>query len=181
MRTSCILVVRTSCAQQIASRWNRWAEREGYEMLPMGMRVEVPSEYAFENGFAVLSVEADVDFTMPKDADRQKRDEKAGNQRVWVVTGIDLDPEASKFGRSAQVKVKVIGEHQPVPPASKIPGYPPVVEFVGLQFTPYVDDKKCKPVDGRAHKCKAQQTFSYRASGMQEFKGAALPKAAKSA
>jgi hypothetical protein len=46
-----------------------------------------------------------------------------------VVKVLDLDPEAGKFGGSKEVRVKIAAPVQPVPPASKIPGYPPSVEF----------------------------------------------------
>jgi hypothetical protein len=45
------------------------------------------------------------------------------------------DTEAGKFGRSKEVKVKVAADVQPVPPASKVPGYPPLVEFTDVRAT----------------------------------------------
>lgn len=143
--------------------------------IPMGIRVEIPSEVAFPKHVLCLSVDREVDFDRRGQGDDQARDKQTG-ERVWAVTVMDLDEEASKFGRNAQVKVKVLAEHQPVPPASKIPGYPPVVAFEGLQFTPYLDDKKCRaPRDGRQHKCKAQQTFSFRATSIVEPREIAVP------
>jgi hypothetical protein len=141
----------------------------------MGIRVEIPSEVAFRKNALCLSVDKEIDFDKRGQGDDQARDKQTG-QRVWAVTVMDLDEEASKFGRSAQVKVKVLAEHQPVPPAPKIPGYPPVIAFEGLQFTPYLDDKKCRaPHDGRQHKCKAQLTFSFRATGIVEPRELAVP------
>ncbi|GAA4198791.1 hypothetical protein [Actinocatenispora rupis] len=135
--------------------------------IQMGLRVEIPSIAAFPNNALFLGVQAETDFDKRGQGDDQARDKQTG-QRVWTVTAMDLDPDAAKFGRNAQIKVKVLAEHQPVPPASQIPGYPPVIEFEGLQFTPYVDDKKCRaPQDGRQHKCKAQQTYSFRATGIR--------------
>jgi hypothetical protein len=129
----------------------------------------------FPSGFLAMSVEADLDFNAPKDGDRQSRDKVTG-QRVWVVTGMDMDPDAARFGRSAQVKVKVLADHQPVLPVSPVPGYPPLVEFEQLQITPYMDDRKCvAPKDGKPHRCRAQMVFSYRATGVREPSQASTP------
>jgi hypothetical protein len=84
---------------------------------------------------------------------------------LWSVVVMDLDPEAGKFGRSKEVKVKVAADVQPVPPTSNVPGYPPLVEFTDLTATPYADTNSCK--GGRTpHKCRARQAWSLRASGM---------------
>ncbi len=79
--------------------------------------------------------------------------------RLWVVKVMDLDPQAGKFGRSTEVKVKIAAEQQPVPPAPAIPGYPPAVEFTDLTVTPYTDSLGCKG-DRQPHKCKARQAWS---------------------
>ncbi|BCJ27953.1 hypothetical protein Asera_20610 [Actinocatenispora sera] len=152
------------------------AEAEVHRVaIPMGIRVEIPSDAAFPNGALFLGVQAETDFDKRGQGDDQARDKQTG-QRVWAVTVMDLDPEASRFGRNAQVKVKVLADQQPVPPAARIPGYPPVVAFEGLQFTPYVDDKKCRaPRDGGAHRCRAQQTYSFRATGICEPARVAMP------
>ncbi|MBT8225251.1 MAG: hypothetical protein HKP61_09220 [Dactylosporangium sp.] len=42
---------------------------------------------------------------------------------------MDLDPQAGRFGRSTEVKVKIAAPYQPVPPAASVPGYPPAVGF----------------------------------------------------
>lgn len=76
---------------------------------------------------------------------------------------MDLDPEAGKFGRSTEVKVKVVAPQQPVPPPSTVPGYPPAVEFEGLTLTPYVDSQRCKP--GRSSgDCRSRMAYSLRAT-----------------
>jgi hypothetical protein len=130
------------------------------------MRVPVPSSYVFTHGVLCLSVEAAVDFDKPVGhPDRQARDLETG-VRVWTVNGLDLDPEAARFGRQ-NIKVKVIADVRPVPPAATVPGYPPVVEFVDLIVTPWVDDSKCtKESRGVRHKCPAKLSFALRASGM---------------
>jgi hypothetical protein len=87
--------------------------------------------------------------------------------RVWTVKVMDLDPEAGKYGRSTEVKVKIAADVQPVPPASAVPGYPPAVEFTDLTVTPYTDAFGCK--GGRTpHKCRARQGWSLRAGSLVE-------------
>jgi hypothetical protein len=136
--------------------------------VPAGLRVELPHEMVFPHGFLASSVEADIDFNAPREGDRQARDKVTG-KRVWVVAGMDMDPDASRFGRSASVKVKVLADHQPVLPSSPLPGYPPLVEFVELQITPYMDERKCQPPrDGKPHRCRAQMVYSFRATGVRE-------------
>ncbi len=149
-------------------------------MIPNAMKVPVPSEFVFAHGALCLGVEAATDFDRRGEADDQQRDKETG-ERVWTVKVLDLDPEAGKFGGSKEVKVKVIAPHQPVPPASTVPGYPPAVEFTDVTLTPYVDSQRCKPPakQGQLHKCKARQAWSIRATGMTAPKQA--PKAAKSA
>ncbi|SCL16879.1 hypothetical protein GA0074694_1804 [Micromonospora inyonensis] len=99
-------------------------------MVPMTLKVPVPFEYVFPAGALCLGVAPQVDFDRRGEADNQARDKETG-ERVWVVRVMDLDPEAGKFGRSTEVKVKVkvVAAHQPVPPASTVPGYPPAVQF----------------------------------------------------
>ncbi|MDR7278688.1 hypothetical protein [Catenuloplanes atrovinosus] len=132
-------------------------------MVPLTLKVPVPSEYVFPRGALCLGVDAQVDFDRRGEADNQARDKETG-ERVWVVKVMDLDPEAGKFGRTTEVKVKVVAPHQPVPPASTVPGYPPAVEFDGLTITPYVDGNRC---GGSSSKCRARMAYSLRATGMR--------------
>ena len=146
--------------------------------IPNGLRVPTPFEYVFPHGCLCLGVEAATDFNKRGQADDQERDKETG-KRLWLVKVLDLDPEAGKFGASKEVKVKVVADQQPVPPAPTIPGYPPRVEFEGLTVSPWSDSQRCKaPEAGKPHKCKARLAWSIRATAMTEPKPAARPKAA---
>jgi hypothetical protein len=94
---------------------------------------------------------------------------------------MDQDPEAGRFGRSTEVKVKVAADQQPVPPpALPLPGGAKVtpVEFVGLTATPYAHTNPCKG-HSKPHKCRARLAWSYRAAAMvQPGSPAEVPTAA---
>jgi hypothetical protein len=124
--------------------------------------VPVPFEYVFPSGVLCLGVEAAVDFDRRQEPDNQTRDKETG-ERIWVVRVMDLDPDAGKFGRTTEVKVKVIAPHAPVPPTSAVPGYPPMIEFDGLTLTPYVDSQRCKATGA----CKARLAYSLRATAIR--------------
>ncbi|GIF09810.1 hypothetical protein [Actinoplanes siamensis] len=131
-------------------------------MVPLTLKVPVPFGYVFPAGVLCLGVEAAVDFDRRHEPDNQMRDKETG-ERVWVVRVLDLDPAAGKFGRTSEVKVKISAPHQPVPPASAVPGYPPSIEFEGLTLTPYVDSQRCKS----AGPCKARMAYSLRATAIR--------------
>ncbi len=136
--------------------------------IPNVMRVPVPWEYIAPHGALFLGVDRAVDFNRRGQADDQERDKETG-ERVWLVRAMDLDPEAGKFGASKEFKIRYLGEVQPVPPASMVPGYPPMVAFTGVTIAPWADSQKCKaPEQGRPHKCKARLAWSIRATGMTE-------------
>jgi hypothetical protein len=133
-------------------------------MVPNAIKIPLPFEYAFRNGALFLSVEPVTDFDKRGSGDDQARDKDTG-MRLWQVKVMDLDPEAGKFGRSNEVKVKIAAHVQPVPPNSVVAGYPPAVEFADLTATPYADTNPCK--GGRTpHKCRARQAWSLRAAAM---------------
>ncbi len=101
------------------------------------------------------------------EATRQRspsRDKYTG-QPVFSVRVMDMDPELE--GRSREVVVKILADRMPVPP-TRTPFE--LVEFEGLQVTPYVDTGRCQ---GKG-KCQARMAFSLRATGM---KAAARPAA----
>ncbi|HEX8344193.1 MAG TPA: hypothetical protein VF657_05550 [Actinoplanes sp.] len=143
-------------------------------MIPNSIKVPVPWEYIAPHGALCLGVEPATDFDKRGQADDQLRDKDTG-ERIWLVKLLDLDPEAGKYGASKEIKVKVVAPQQPVPPASAVPGYPPMVEFDGVTLTPYVDSQKCK---GTGTKCRARQAWSIRATAMTEPQQRARPKAA---
>ncbi|MEO3926273.1 hypothetical protein [Plantactinospora sp. DSM 117369] len=134
----------------------------------MTLKVPVPFDYVFPAGALCLGVAPQVDFDRRGQGDDQARDKETG-ERVWVVRVLDLDPEAGKFGRSTEVKVKVVAAQQPVPPASTVPGYPPAIQFEGLTLTPYVDSQRCKG----SGQCKARMAYSLRATEMVPAAGLA--------
>lgn len=143
-------------------------------MIPSSIKIPVLWEFVAPRGALCLGVEPATDFEKRGQGDDQLRDKETG-ERVWVVKVVDLDPEAGKFGASNEFKVKVVAAHQPVPPTSAVPGYPPLVEFTDVTLTPYVDSQKCK---GNGLKCRARQAWSIRASGMTEPQQKAQQKAA---
>ncbi|RZU50818.1 hypothetical protein EV385_2604 [Krasilnikovia cinnamomea] len=134
--------------------------------IPNTMKVPVPWDFVAPHGVLFLGVDRAVDFDRRGQADDQERDKETG-KRVWLVRGVDLDPEAGKFGASKELKIRVIADVQPVPPEPEMPGYPPMVEFTDVTITPWVDSQKCKaPEHNKPHKCRARMGWSIRATGM---------------
>jgi hypothetical protein len=84
--------------------------------------------------------------------------DKHTGQRVFSVRVMDMDPELE--GRSRETVVKILADRMPVPP-TRAPFE--LVEFEGLQVTPYVDTGRCQ---GRG-RCGARMAFSLRATGMK--------------
>src|SRR5262245_7900726 len=135
-------------------------------MIPSSVRMPLPNGYVFPSGALFLGVDRVLDWDAPREGDNQARDENG--VRLWVVRVTDQDPEAGKFNRSAEVKVKIASPHQPVPPEGvQLPGGMTVtpVEFVGLTATPYADTSGCKG-DRHPHRCRARQAWSLRATGV---------------
>ncbi|WP_412747516.1 hypothetical protein [Krasilnikovia sp. M28-CT-15] len=146
--------------------------------VPNSVKVPVPFDFVFPHGCLCLGVEPATDFDRRNQPDDQARDKDTG-ERVWLATVVDLDPEAGKFGRPKEVKVKVVAPVQPVPPPSAMPGYPPLVEFTDVTISPWSDSQRCKaPEPGKPHKCKARLGWTIRATGISEPRSAAKPKAA---
>jgi hypothetical protein len=160
---------RQTCDDRLA------AGRRRAVAIQNSARFVVPFEQVCPHGALCLEVAKAIDFDRRGAADDQARDKLTG-ERVWLVTVLDLDPEAGKFGASKELKIKVVSPVQPVPPAAQIPGYPPQVGFVGVTISPYPDSSRCKaPENGKAHKCKARQAWSIRAEAMTEPQSAAKP------
>jgi hypothetical protein len=118
--------------------------------IPLGQDLVFP-----HGAYVVGEVEQVQDFDRKQagEVDFQSRDKNTG-ERLWAVRVVDADPEARRG--QAEVVVKVMAEHQPVPPAT-LPGLPfrPVV-FDGLTATPYVDTNRARP----------RLAWSLKASGM---------------
>lgn len=95
--------------------------------------------------YLVGEVAAVMDFQAPQRADgsRPQQLDKDTGLPLWQVPVLDSDPEAGN--RDKTVVVKIIAQHQPVPPANKS-GFPftPVV-FEGLTLTPWIDDNGARP------------------------------------
>lgn len=149
-------------------------------MVPTSLRIPMPFEYVFSNGALYLGVDKLVDFDRLTADDNQARD--ADGVRIWVVKVMDQDPDAGRFGRSTEVKVKIAANQQPVPPEGIVlPGGMTVtpVEFIGLTATPYNDSTGCKGTS-KPHKCRARLAWSYRATAMVK-PGAAVQDVQKAA
>ncbi len=110
----------------------------------MGMprRVMVRFGEAFPFGlYAVGQVEPELDFEKSsKDRPVQARD-KETEQLVWKVEVMDPDPDAKKADRT--ITIKLLGETQPVLPAS-LPGLPfTPIELENMTASPWVDTRQC--------------------------------------
>lgn len=132
-------------------------------MIPSSIKIPVPFEYVFPNGALYLGVDKLVDFDRIREEDNQARDENG--ERIWVVKVMDLDPQAGRFGRSTEVKVKIASRNEPEPPETRIPGYPPSVAFTDVTVTPYTDSLGCKG-ERKPHKCRARLAWSIRAGAL---------------
>jgi hypothetical protein len=132
-----------------------------------GIKISVRFEDVFSAGAMLMGVEPVTDFDAKSSgaSDVQARDKETG-ERLWQVTVIDNDEEASKFGRSPMVKVKIPAPYQPVPPSPQVPGFRPLVAFEGLTLTPYVDQQKCRGLSKGPHKCGGRLAYSLRATAM---------------
>src|SRR3954468_16651748 len=130
-------------------------------MVPNGIRVPVGFDFVFPNGAICLGVDALLDFERRGQSDDQMRDKETG-QRMWAVVVMDNDPDATRFGRSAEQRVRIAAATMPVLPPAQYPGLPPLFEFTDLTLTPYVDQRKCKGTG----KCGGRLAYSLRATGV---------------
>ncbi|MBB5833543.1 plasmid replication, integration and excision activator [Kribbella italica] len=133
----------------------------------MPRRVIVTFGMAFPFGlFAVGPVEPELDFDRStKDRPVQARD-KETDQLVWKVEVMDADPDVKKADRS--ITIKLLAAVQPVlpPPLPGLPFTP--IELENLSAAPWVDTRQCAaPEQGRGHRCRARQGWSFRASGVK--------------
>jgi hypothetical protein len=127
--------------------------------LRNGSRLHVSMQDVFPHGCHLVPdsiVEAqDYDENTGR---RSPAVDKHTGQRVFSCRVMDMDPELE--GRSRETVVKVLADRMPVPP-TRAPFE--LVEFEGLQVTPYVDTGRCQ---GRG-RCNARMAFSLRATGMK--------------
>jgi hypothetical protein len=138
--------------------------------LNTGKRLPVSMQDVFPHGCHLVpdSIVEAQDYDERTRTRSPSRDKYTG-QPVFNVRVMDMDPELE--GRSREVVVKILADRMPVPP-TRIPFE--LVEFDGLQVTPYVDSNRCQ---GKG-KCQARMAFSLRATGM---KAATRPAANKDA
>jgi hypothetical protein len=132
----------------------------------MALQGPIPVEFGavFPDGaYAAGKIE------MVRDFDRSSGDriiqqvDKVTGLPLWVVEIIDADEQA----RQRTVKVKIAAQVQPVLP-SPAPGSPfPMVEFDGLQATPYVDASRCQRTGKDKDKCGARLAYSFKATGVR--------------
>lgn len=116
-------------------------------------RFKIDHSDLFSHGaYLVSDVEPVRDFDKSRPGAPVQAVDKETGLRVWGAVVLDGDPDARKEVKT--VTVKLVAEHQPVPPEAPagMPFRP--VEFDGLTVTPYVDDKR-----GRI-------AYSIRATGM---------------
>jgi hypothetical protein len=82
-----------------------------------------------------------------------------GDRQARVpVPGLRLDPELE--GRQRETVVKILADRMPNPPTGAAFE---LVEFEGLQVTPWVDNGRCQ---GKG-RCGARMAFSLRATGIK--------------
>jgi hypothetical protein len=99
-----------------------------------------------------------------KDHPVQQVDPESG-LRIWEAEVVNTDPEARKSERS--FTVKLIAEHQPVPPSATDGSTMRPVVFANLEGLPWLDDRMCNGTD-QPHKCRARIAWSYRATGFAD-------------
>ncbi|MDO5628804.1 MAG: plasmid replication, integration and excision activator [Mobilicoccus sp.] len=125
-------------------------------------RLPMSHEQVFPLGaFLVSEVTPVRDFDKStKDVPVQKRDDDTGFP-VWQIDVLDGDPTATRAQRT--VSIKIVAQHQPVPPKAHegMPVTP--IHLDGLEVTPYVD------TNGKF----ARLAWSFRATGISALGKAA--------
>jgi hypothetical protein len=111
------------------------------------------------------------EVTPSRDFEKSTRDnpvqavDKETGLRIYEAEVVNTDPEARKSDRS--FTVKLIAEHQPVPPAGADGSTMRPVVFANLEGLPWLDDRMCNGKE-RPHKCRARIAWSYRATGFAD-------------
>jgi len=118
--------------------------------LRNGSRFAVSMHEVFSHGCCLVP----DSITEAQDYDEQTKRrtpsvDKLTGRRVWQCRVSDLDPDLA--GRTRETVVKILADREPVPPTRQ-----PfeLVEFEGLQVTPYVTDK-------------GRMAYSLRATGLK--------------
>ncbi|GGJ89041.1 hypothetical protein GCM10010123_18260 [Pilimelia anulata] len=123
-------------------------------MIKGGARFKMSFGELFPCGVVLVpdSIAEAMDYN-ERTGQRTPAKDKVTNQRVYQCRVMDMDSELA--GRSREVTVKILADHQPVPPVGAFEH----VEFTGLTVTPYVGG------NGRL-------AYSFRATGMHAPKSA---------
>jgi hypothetical protein len=127
--------------------------------LRNGSRFSVGMADVFPDGCYLVpgSISEAQDYD-EKTKTRSPAKDKVTGSRVFQCRVVDMDGELE--GRSRETVVKILADRPPVPPT----GQPfELVEFDGLQVTPYVDSGRCQ---GKG-RCAARMAFSLRATGIK--------------
>jgi hypothetical protein len=133
--------------------------------LRNGSRFAVSMQQVFPHGCHLMpdSITEAQDYD-EKTKTRTPSIDKLTGKRVFQCRVADMDPELE--GRSRETVVKILADRPPSPPT----GTPfELVEFDGLQVTPYVDSGRWQG-QGR---CGARMAFSLRATGIKPARPAA--------
>lgn len=130
--------------------------------------------------YAMGQVEPEKDWERSSPTKFVQKVDQATGLKVWSL--VVADP-----GSATQRKIKLLCDDEPViPPApSGMPFVP--VEFLGLAVRPWLDDRGCKPRDGKRCGCRVELSMrarGVRAAGVPGLGGrpspAAAPKAGQS-
>jgi hypothetical protein len=126
----------------------------GNDELTADMRTVFGADVAWAMGG--VEPERDWDKSRPEKF-VQKTDPTTG-LRVWTV--VVADPASQ-----TQRKIKILCDDEPVvpEPSAELPFVP--VEFVGLAVRPWLNDRGCKPGQGRRCGCRVE--LSVRARGVR--------------
>jgi hypothetical protein len=127
--------------------------------LRNGSRFAISMQQIFPHGCHLMpdSITEAIDYD-EQTRTRTPAIDKITGKRVFQCRVADMDPELE--GRSRETVVKILADRPPSPPT----GQPfELVEFDGLQVTPYVDSGRCQG-QGR---CGARMAFSLRATGIK--------------
>jgi hypothetical protein len=135
--------------------------------MSMPKRIPVDFGETFPYGlFAVSEVVMARDFEKSTKTNAVQTMDEAHGLPVWTVDVMDGDPEARKADRT--FTIKILADKQPVLP-SALPGLPfTPIELEGLTAAPWVDTRTCSaPDEGRSHRCRARQGWSFRCIGVR--------------
>lgn len=134
--------------------------------MALARRFKVSHDEVFGDGaYLVGEVQPIYDFDRSTAENKVQQVDPETGLLLWAVEVLDADPDARKATRN--VTVKIAANVQPVPPANESGTPFTLVVFEGLTATPWVDSSRCKPPEpGKAHRCRAQSAWSFRAEAM---------------